>query len=108
MAFWDWFRGKPKAVEVADDAIWLTSEAKFRGLCGQAGDGLREARFALVVAHFPRTLDRVREELERRAVPHAAVPARLSAADFLRAADGGAEPRALLAWPSRCPPGRPQ
>jgi hypothetical protein len=99
VAFWDWFRGRPKAVEVADDAIWLTAEAKFCRLCTQTGDGLRGAHFALVVAYFPQTLDRVREELGRQGVPHAAGPARLSTNDILR----GAEPRALLALAESLP-----
>lgn len=94
MGFWDWLRGKPKTVEVVD-MVWMNQEAKVRGLCQDVQEQL-VATPVLVVAHFPMTLARLREEFGRNNLSHVVQERSLSPADFLRSASLGTAPRIML------------
>jgi preprotein translocase subunit SecA len=105
VGFWDWLAGKPKAVEVADDVIWMTSAAKLRGLCAAARGVVPAGPPLLVLAHFPATLASVREAIQGQGVPHRPVAGRLTPAEVLRQAAEGHGP--LLALAESLLPGEP-
>jgi preprotein translocase subunit SecA len=96
VGFWDWLKGKPKSVEVVE-VVWMNQEAKFQGLCKQIQEQLSAVPIILVVAHFPTTLARLRQECEQNNLSYVDRERRLSPADFLRAArPGNATPIMLV------------
>jgi preprotein translocase subunit SecA len=66
MGFWDWLRGKTAALQISDDSVWLTTEAKLLGVCNAVSKNLDAGRSVLVVAHFPATLAILAEEMHKQ------------------------------------------
>jgi preprotein translocase subunit SecA len=80
VGFLDSLFGKKKArrVEVVDDRIWMSTDAKFRGLAKEVVERSNSGSVAiLLVAHFPDVLARLNEIADRQNldVPVKAVPA---------------------------------
>jgi hypothetical protein len=96
VGFWDWLKGKPKGVEVVE-LVWMNQEAKFQGLVTEIQEQLLATPMILVVAHFPLTLARLRQELDQNNLSYEVQERRLSPADFLRAANLGNAAPILLA-----------
>jgi preprotein translocase subunit SecA len=83
VGFWSWLTGKPKSVQVAD-FIWLNQDAKFQGLCKQVQEELSGTPIILLVAHFPTTFARLKQECDRSKRPYLVQERRLSPAEFIR------------------------
>jgi hypothetical protein len=84
VGFWDWLTGRPKNIEVANDVIWMNQAAKLRGLRAAVREELDNARFVLVLAHFPNTLTQLKAALEEQGLPCLGAGDRVSAAELLR------------------------
>jgi preprotein translocase subunit SecA len=82
MSFWSWLCRKQQDVEVADDLIWVNETAKFAGLQRAVEKLCEEGVFVVVVAHFPKTLARIKQSLGKQT----SEGARLSVADVVRRA----------------------
>ncbi len=62
MGIFDWFSTTPSNIEVLNDAIWLTEEAKFNGISKQITQSLGDPdgpAAVVLVAHFQDTLERL-------------------------------------------------
>lgn len=98
MGLFDWLRAKPRdAVAESEDIIWLSLEAKFRGLSGAVEDRLRAARLVLVAAHFQETLLALRAELDGRGLAYAVLDDSRLAAAVVRQAGADSAAHLLLA-----------
>jgi hypothetical protein len=93
MGFRDWLTGKRGPV-VVKDAVWLTHAARVRGVCGR----LRGSeRGVLLLAHFPATLERWRQDLTAAGVPHTLAGPRLEGRNAVRRLDEKPSQGALVA-----------
>jgi preprotein translocase subunit SecA len=86
MGFWSWLTGKKSNV-TATDRIWLTTAAKWRGLCRELFEHRSNAQPCLLLAHFPATLTEVQQELGRQGVPQRSLDHTISTKEFNRLAD---------------------
>jgi preprotein translocase subunit SecA len=86
MGFWDWLKGKPKTVMVSD-IIWMTPDAKFRGIGNELEESLAGASPILVVAHFAKTLAEIKQVCESRSLPHTVHNGPLPAATVRKGAE---------------------
>ena len=85
MGLLDWLFGKPKKVKTIDH-VWINQDAKFDGLFREVKEQLAIPGTVLVVAHFPATLARLREELHENELNYKEQPNRLTTAELLRVA----------------------
>lgn len=64
MGWFDWLKSEPSNVEVLPNVVWLTNEAKRNGIrmaIRAAAEQLEPAAAICLVAHFPNSLDGLRE-----------------------------------------------
>jgi preprotein translocase subunit SecA len=87
MGFWAWLTGKSSNVTEANDVIWMTPAAKWQGLRRAIQEDASIAQ--LVVAHFPKTLAELQDELTKTAIAFSTIEGRLSATEARRLADQG-------------------
>jgi hypothetical protein len=87
MGFWSWLTGS-KTQPVVADRIWLTTSAKRDGLCRELVERLVHPPPVILLCHFPATLAEVRQDFERRSIPH-------------RTADRVVDARAVSGWAER-------
>ena len=83
-------------VLLPDDLIWLTPEAKLKGIIAQVRGWLDKKRFVLVLAHFPTTLAKVEEGLSATGVPSEVHRRRLSRKDVAGLVDQAGQRKVLL------------
>src|SRR5262245_17287046 len=74
----------------------MNPAAKFDSLSNEVRERLSASGSALVVAHFPATLDQLRQEFEQRNLSPITQERRLAAPDFLRLVQAGQERRIIL------------
>jgi preprotein translocase subunit SecA len=86
MAMWSWLTGRRSGVRIADDTVWLSTEAKLKGLAKEMARQQDGTGLVLVVAHFPATLAEVREQLAKNALGHAVLNQKVTAADVAKLA----------------------
>jgi hypothetical protein len=97
MGLFGWFAGAPKSVHVDEDAVWMTPEAKLRGLCDNLEGQLPHSSLLLVVAHFPATLTQITGQVENYRFKPVVHDKALNASDIRRYADqSGAAPVVLV------------
>src|SRR5687768_1887169 len=98
MGLFDWLRSKPRdAVTRGDDAIWLTPQARQRGLCRAMGTHLQSAPVVVVAAHFAESLETVRGDVEAHGWAYAELDDGRRAAAIVRQAAADPQPHLLLA-----------
>jgi len=104
MGLFGWFSGAPKSVHVDEDAVWMTPEAKFRGLCDNLEAQQSHSTLLLVVAHFPATLTQIKSEVENYRFKPVVHDKALSASDVRRYADQGGSPPVVLVLAEKLTP----
>lgn len=78
MGLWNWLSGKRKRVPIRD-SLWLTSAARYAGVCRSIKEADAGTDSVLVLAHFPATLDDLRQALTEARIAHDDVARTLSA-----------------------------
>src|SRR5262245_32320517 len=67
MGFFSWFKATPSNVSVLKDVIWLSRQARFKGIKKSVSEGFAEQdapHRTLLVAHFRDTLDELHQIAE--------------------------------------------
>lgn len=83
MGLFNWFRKRSRAV-AADDKVWLTEEAKLRGIGRELAEGLTQDDFVIVVSHFPKSLQELRTILENTSLNFDVCDDRLTGDEVVR------------------------
>lgn len=94
MGLWDWLSGKRNRVPVRD-SLWLTSAARYAGICRSIQEVEAGTDFVLVLAHFPATLDELKQALNEASIAHNGVGRTLSADTLQRHKATESGPRVL-------------
>jgi hypothetical protein len=96
-----WFKSAPKTLRVEDDRVWMTPEAKYRGVAEDLEAQLPHSAMLLAVAHFPATLAQIKAEVEHYRFTPVVHDQALSAAEVRRLADQNGAPPIVLVLAER-------
>jgi hypothetical protein len=100
----NWFKSAPNNMHADEDALWMTPEAKLRGLCENIEAQLPHSSLVLVVAHFPATLTQIKAEVEHYRLTPVVHDQALTTANVRRLADQGSAPPVVLVLAERLAP----
>jgi preprotein translocase subunit SecA len=95
MGFWGWLTGKRDRMPVRDN-LWLTSSARYQGVCRAIKEADSEAALVLVLAHFPASLKAVKQALTEAGITHDGVGRTLSVNELERRRQPEAGPQILV------------
>jgi len=95
MGLWGWLTGKRNRVPVREN-LWLTSAARQQGICRAIREAAPDTAFILVLAHFPASLDELKQSLTEADIEHDGIGRTLSAGDLEQRRTTNGQPQVLV------------